>query len=96
VAGYGAPSRGNTLLNSSGVSASDVAFVVDLAPSKQGRYLPGSRIPIYSPTKVDETRPDYLLILTWDLRDEIIGQMSHVRAWGCRFVVPLPSVSVLD
>jgi len=96
VAGYGAPSRGNTLLNSSGVTASDVAFVVDLAPSKQGRYLPGSRIPIYSPTKVDETRPDYLLILTWDLRDEIIGQMSHVRAWGCRFVVPLPSVSVLD
>ena len=54
-------------------SVADVAFVVDLAPSKQGRYLPGSRIPIYSPTKVDETRPDYLLILTWDLRDEIIA-----------------------
>ena len=96
VAGYGAPSRGNTLAQFVGCRGGRPAFVVDLAPSKQGRYLPGSRIPIYPPTKVDETRPDYLLILTWDLRDEIIDQMSHVRAWGCRFVVPLPSVTVLD
>ena len=70
--------------------------MVDRAPSKQGRYLPGSRIPIFAPAKVDEARPDYLLILTWDLRDEIIDQMSHVRSWGCRFVVPLPFVTVLD
>ena len=96
VAGYGAPSRGNTLLNSSDVGPADVAFVVDRAPSKQGRYLPGSRIPIFAPARIDEARPDYLLILTWDLRDEIISQMSHVRSWGCRFVVPLPSVTVLD
>lgn len=96
VAGYGAPSRGNTLLNSSDVGVADVAFVVDRAPSKQGRYLPGSRIPIFAPKKVDDARPDYLLILTWDLMDEIIDQMSHVRAWGCRFVVPLPSITVLD
>lgn len=96
VAGYGAPSRGNTLLNSSDVGAADVAFVVDRAPSKQGRYLPGSRIPIFAPARIDEVRPDYLLILTWDLREEIISQMSHVRSWGCRFVVPVPSVSVVD
>ncbi len=96
VAGYGAPSRGNTLLNSSDVGPADVAFVVDRAPSKQGRYLPGSRIPIFAPARIDEVRPDFLLILTWDLRDEVIGQMSHVRSWGCRFVVPLPSVTVLD
>jgi len=96
VAGYGAPSRGNTLLNSSDVGPADVAFVVDRAPSKQGRYLPGSRIPIFAPARIDEIRPDYLLILTWDLRAEVIEQMSHVRSWGCRFVVPLPSVTVLD
>jgi hypothetical protein len=96
VAGYGAPSRGNTLLNSSRADVADVAFVVDRAPSKQGRYLPGSRIPILAPTALDERMPDYLLILTWDLRDEIVGQMSHVRDWGCRFVVPLPSVTILD
>jgi hypothetical protein len=96
VAGYGAPSRGNTLLNSSEVGPADVAFVVDRAPSKQGRYLPGSRIPIFAPTRIDEVRPDYLLILTWDIREEVIAQMSHVRRWGCRFVVPLPSVTVID
>lgn len=96
VAGYGAPSRGNTLLNSSNVGPADVAFVVDRAPSKQGRYLPGSRIPIFAPTRIDEVRPDYLLILTWDIREEVIAQMSHVRRWGCRFVVPLPSVTVID
>lgn len=96
VAGYGAPSRGNTLLNSSGVGNADLAFVVDRAPSKQGRYLPGSRIQIFAPAKIDEVRPDYLLILTWDLREEIIGQMSHVRSWGCRFVVPVPVVTVVD
>jgi hypothetical protein len=96
VAGYGAPSRGNTLLNSSGVGIDDIAFVVDRAPSKQGRYLPGSRIPIFPPARIDEVRPDYLLILTWDLVDEIVAQMSHVRTWGCRFVVPVPTVTVLD
>jgi hypothetical protein len=96
VAGYGAPSRGNTLLNSSGVGVDDVAFVVDRAPSKQGRYLPGSRIPIYAPERIDDVRPDYLLILTWDLVDEVTAQMSHVRTWGGRFVVPVPTVTVLD
>jgi hypothetical protein len=96
VVGYGAPSRGNTLLNSSDVGPGEVAFVVDRAPSKQGRYLPGSRIPIFAPDRIEEARPDYLLVLTWDLRDEVIGQMHHVRDWGCRFVLPLPSVTVLD
>ena len=96
VAGYGAPSRGNTLLNSAGAGVDDVAFVVDRAPSKQGRYLPGSRIPIYAPARIDEVRPDYLLILTWDLVDEVVAQMGHVRTWGCRFVIPIPRVAVLD
>lgn len=96
VAGYGAPSRGNTLLNSSDVQAAQVAFVVDRAPAKQGRYLPGSRIPIYAPARIDEVRPDFLLILTWDLREEVISQLSHVRSWGCRFVIPVPSIMVVD
>jgi hypothetical protein len=96
VVGYGAPSRGNTLLNSSNVGPDDVPFVVDRAPSKQGRYLPGSRIPIRAPSRIDEVRPDYLLILTWDISSEVMRQMAQVRDWGCRFVVPVPVISVID
>ena len=96
VVAYGAPSRGNTLLNSSGVTPADIRFAVDRSPSKHGRYLPGSRIPIQPVERVFEARPDYLLILTWDLRDEVVAQMAGVRDWGCRFVVPLPELAVLD
>jgi hypothetical protein len=96
VVAYGAPSRGNTLLNSSAVTPADVPFAVDRSGSKQGRYLPGSRIPILPVERVAEVRPAYLLILTWDLRDEVIEQMAGVRSWGGRFVVPLPELTVVD
>ena len=96
VVGYGAPSRGNTLLNSSNVGTGDLAFVVDRSASKQGRYLPGSRIPIREPGAIDDARPDYLLILTWDISTEVMRQMSHVREWGCRFVVPVPDMAIVD
>ena len=96
VVAYGAPSRGNTLLNSSAVTAVDIPFAVDRAASKHGRFLPGSRIPIVPIDRVAETRPDYLLILTWDLRDEVMAQMASIRAWGGRFVVPLPELVVVD
>jgi hypothetical protein len=96
VAGYGAPSRGNTLLNSSGIGTAELPFVVDRAVSKHGQYLPGSRIPIRPPAALDELRPAYVLILAWDLADEIVSQLPAVRSWGGRFVVPLPTVRVLD
>ncbi|MFL5771189.1 MAG: class I SAM-dependent methyltransferase [Chloroflexota bacterium] len=96
VVAYGAPSRGNTLLNSSAVTPADVPFAVDRSASKHGRYLPGSRIPIIPVEHVAKVRPAYLLILTWDLRDEVIEQMAGVRAWGGRFVVPLPELTVVD
>ena len=96
IVAYGAPSRGNTLLNSSGATAADILFAIDRAPSKHGRYLPGSRIPIVPVDRVFDARPDYLLVLTWDLRDEVMAQMAGVREWGCQFVVPLPELAVLD
>jgi hypothetical protein len=95
VAAYGAAAKGNTLLNAAGITAGEIAYVVDRNPHKQGRFLPGSHLPIHDPDHVRRTRPDYLLILPWNLRDEIMGQMADVREWGCRFVVPVPSVEVL-
>lgn len=95
IAGYGAPAKGNTLLNYCGVRGDFIDYTVDRSPHKQGRFLPGSRIPIHAPGKLRETRPDYVLILAWNLRDEIVGQMSHVREWGGRFVVPIPRLEVL-
>ena len=96
VAGYGAAAKGNTLLNYCGIRTDLVDYVVDRSPHKQGRLLPGTRIPIHAPEHVLETKPDYLLILPWNLREEIVGQMSPVREWGGRFVVPIPEVTVLD
>jgi SAM-dependent methyltransferase len=96
VVGYGAPAKGNTLLNYCGIRTDLVDYTVDRSPYKQGLFLPGTRIPIHGPEKVRETRPDYLLILPWNLRDEIVGQMAHIREWGGRFVVPIPTVEVLD
>jgi hypothetical protein len=96
VAGYGAPAKGNTLLNYCGVRTDFIDYVVDRSPHKQGLYLPGTRIPIYGPDKIMETRPDYLLILPWNLQEEIREQMSVIRSWGGRFVVPIPEVQVLD
>ena len=94
VAGYGSPGKGNTLLNSCGVRPDLLAYTVDRNPYKQGTYTPGARIPVYDPSHVFETRPDYLLILPWNLRDEIAEQMAGIREWGGRFVVPIPEVEV--
>jgi len=86
--------RGNTLLNSTAVRDSDTLFAADRSPNNQGCFLLGSPIPIVGPDHLAAARPDYLLILTWDLRDEILHQMGHIREWGGRFVVPLPELSI--
>ncbi|HEU4867674.1 MAG TPA: class I SAM-dependent methyltransferase [Actinomycetota bacterium] len=96
VVGYGAAAKGTILLNSAGATPDQVAYVTDLNPHKQERFLPGTRIPIHSPDKIAETRPDYLLILVWNLKDEIMSQMAPIREWGGRFVLPIPQVEVLD
>jgi SAM-dependent methyltransferase len=95
VVGYGAPAKGNTLLNYCGIGPELVAYTVDRSPHKQGRFLPGTHIPIYHPEKIKETKPDYLLILPWNLKDEIMEQMAHIRHWGGKFVLPIPQVKIL-
>jgi SAM-dependent methyltransferase len=94
VAGYGAPGKGNTLLNYCGIRTDFLDYTVDRNPVKQGNWLPGTRIPICPPEKIRETRPDYLLILPWNLKDEIIAQNAFIREWGGQFVVPLPETKV--
>ena len=96
VVAYGAPAKGNTLLNFCGIGRDFIDYAVDINPYKQGLYLPGTQIPIRPPAAVAETRPDLLLILAWNLRDEIMEQMSSIREWGARFVVPLPEVAVYE
>jgi SAM-dependent methyltransferase len=95
VAGYGAPGKGNTLLNYCGIRNDFIDFVVDRNPYKHGKFLPGSRIPVFPPHKVAEEKPDYLLILPWNIKDEIILQMQEIRTWGGAFVVPIPEVQVI-
>jgi SAM-dependent methyltransferase len=94
VVGYGAPGKGNTLLNYCGIRSDLLAYTVDRNPYKQGKFLPGTHIPVLPPDRIAETRPDYLLILPWNLRDEIMAQMAGIRAWGGRFVVPIPRIEV--
>lgn len=96
VVGYGAPAKGNTLLNYCAVRCDMLSFTVDRSPHKQGSFLPGTRIPVLSPDKIDETRPDYVVILPWNLRDEIVAQLAHIRSWGGKFVTPIPEVRVWD
>lgn len=96
VVGYGAPGKGNTLLNYCGIRTDFVDFLVDRNPYKHGRFAPGTHIPIHPVERVDEAKPDYLLILPWNLTKEITHQMRHVGDWGCRFVVPIPEVRVID
>jgi SAM-dependent methyltransferase len=96
VVGYGAPAKGNTLLNYCGVRTDLLEFTVDRSPHKQGRYLPGVHIPILAPEAIMSAKPDYLLILPWNLKEEIVEQMAGVRSWGGRFVVPIPEVKVLE
>jgi SAM-dependent methyltransferase len=96
VVGYGAPAKGNTLLNYCGVRRDLLAYTVDRNPMKQARYLPGTHIPVYAPEKIAETRPDYVLVLPWNLEEEIVAQNAGIAEWGGRFVVPLPEVRVLE
>jgi len=95
IVGYGAPAKGNTLLNYCGVRTDFIEYTVDRSPHKQGRYLPGTHIPIFHPDKIRETRPDFLFILPWNIKEEIMQQMAYVREWGGKFVVPIPKVEVL-
>lgn len=95
VAAYGAAAKGNTLLNTVGVTSDLIEYVVDRSPHKQGLYLPGSHLPIYPPERIEETQPDYVLILPWNLADEITEQMATVATWGGRFVVAIPTTRVI-
>jgi hypothetical protein len=94
IAGYGAPGKGNTLLNYCGIRTDFLDYTVDRNPYKQGKFTPGTHIPIYSPDKIRETKPDYLLILPWNVKDEIMEQVSYIREWGGQFVVPIPEVKI--
>ena len=94
IAGYGAAAKANTLLNYCGIRSDFIDYVVDRSPHKQGCYLPGSHIPICTPEKLKETKPDYLLVLPWNLKDEIMDQTAYIRDWGGKFLVPIPQVKV--
>jgi hypothetical protein len=94
IVGYGAAAKGNTLLNYCGIREDFIEYVVDRSPHKQGHFLPGTRIPIFHPEHVRQTRPHYLLILPWNLKEEIIEQMRHVREWGGQFVLPIPELQI--
>ncbi len=96
ICGYGAPGKGNTLLNYCGIGPDFLDFTVDRNPYKHGRFTPGMRVPILPVEAIDEARPDLILILPWNLKDEIMQQMAHVRDWGARFIVPIPRVSLID
>jgi len=94
IVGYGAPAKGNTLLNCCGVRSDFLDYTVDRSPHKQNHFLPGTHIPIYDPDYIRQTKPDYVLILPWNLKDEIMEQLSYIRQWGGQFVVPIPAVQV--
>jgi SAM-dependent methyltransferase len=94
IVGYGAPGKGNTLLNYCGIRTDFLDYTVDRNPYKHGKFLPGTHIPIYPPSKIQETKPDYVLILPWNFKDEIITQMSGIRDWGGQFVVPIPELTI--
>lgn len=95
IVGYGAPGKGNTLLNYCGIRTDFLDFTVDANPYKQGKFTPGTRIPILAPERIREAKPDYVLILPWNLKDEISRSASYISEWGGRFVVPIPNVRVL-
>jgi hypothetical protein len=96
IVGYGAPGKGNTLLNYCAIRADLLDYTVDRNPNKQGRYLPGTHIPIYAPSKIEETRPAYVLVLPWNLKQEIMGQLSHIQDWGGQVIVPIPHPEVVS
>jgi hypothetical protein len=96
IVGYGAPAKGNTLLNYCGIGSDFIDYTVDRNPNKQGCFLPGTRIPIFHPDKIKITKPDFVLILPWNLKEEIMVQMKHVSAWGGKFVVLIPEITVYN
>jgi SAM-dependent methyltransferase len=96
IAGYGAPGKGNTLLNYCGIRGDFLDFTVDRNPYKQGKFLPGTHVPILAPEKIDEAKPDYVLILPWNFKDEIMKQLAHIRGWGGKFIVPIPEATVVS
>jgi hypothetical protein len=95
IVAYGAPAKGNTILNYCGIRTDLIEYTVDRSPHKQGKFLPGTHIPIFAPDKIKETRPDYVVILPWNLKQEIIEQMKYIRSWGGRFIVAIPKLEVL-
>jgi SAM-dependent methyltransferase len=95
IVGYGAPAKGNTLLNYCGIRTDFLDYTVDLSPHKQNCYLPGSHIPVKHPDRIREDRPDYVLILPWNIKEEIIEQVGYIREWGGRFIIPIPHVQIL-
>lgn len=96
IVGYGAPGKGNTLLNYCGIGTDFIDYTVDRSPHKQGHYLPGSLIPILSPDKIKDTKPDYIFILPWNLKDEIIKQLGYVSEWGAQFIIPIPQPMIIN
>ncbi len=96
IVGYGAPAKGNTMLNYCGIGTDFIDFTCDLNPHKQGSFLPGTHIPIRSPDAIDAERPDVILILPWNLKDEVMQQLAFIRDWGGRFVTASPETRVLD
>lgn len=95
LVGYGAPAKGNTLLNYCGIGRDFLDYTVDRSPHKQSRFLPGTHLPIYHPDRIRETRPDYVLVLPWNLRQEIFEQIGYIREWGGRFVIPIPKAEIV-
>jgi len=95
VAAYGAAAKGNTLLNYCGVKNDLIRFVVDANPAKQNKFMPASHIPIMLEEQIKADRPDYIIILPWNIKDEIVKQLDYVTAWGCKFVVPIPKLQIL-
>ena len=93
---YGAAAKGNTVLNYCKISKNDINYVVDISPHKQGKFMPGTHIPIFSPEKIKETKPDYVIILAWNLKDEIVQQINFINDWGGKFVVLIPEVKILN
>jgi len=96
IAAYGAPAKGNTLLNFCGINADFLDFTVDKSPSKQGRFLPGTRLPVYHPDEIFQRRPDYIMLLPWNIKEEIMREMARVADWGGKFIVPIPKPAILS
>ena len=96
IVGYGAPGKGNTLLNYCGIGKDFIDFTVDRNSYKHNKALPGTHIPVYPVEKIDEALPDYVLILPWNIKEEIMEQMAHIRDWGGKFVIPIPTTTVFD